>query len=656
MKRYPYLSGPTAFSVRKAVRTGPVTTKTKVGSKVRMRSVSSVVKRPDTSDLIMKSVPAGAGSITPSRDTEETVERSMILRRNVRKSYFKAKARDLYDDSTAINTKLSRLESDMDGKLNTWVSQLNGAKEELQELVDDLRGLHTKPNEVLSWIIDFAGSLGASSVGNARTQTKVAVQEATYTLDMVTQKISAIENYRNDLARRMKRDQLRSWKSGSNQVDMIENVSRSFGIDQRDMLQGWWDQAYLDDMFALGDNKPWQPTCDLYQHLIRPRSFDNIRLWMDGPPDESAPVSSPFGISFAFGGYGDTTAGGTVSGDKYVYYRQPRPGQAGHDAMAYSRGNQAVPRVDPWGRSLLQNGCIPGEACPIGAFEVPSPRTRAIIAYQNYGLQLVTTSDVSLMVTEVNALLDDARSAVVRSYEAYRDLDTAIDAAGLTYVKPKIRVALEATGGPSALNGTLFAVGWGLAGPAGAIAGWVIGWFALNALVSEVYDGLTSDVGEAKRRAQHLKGSPIASAKARAEAAFRWWDDNTPYSWRIARAAQMVEIRDDCEVWMDKWNAMEPICRQIYPVRSASEWIRLGVPQPCTERVPEFELPGGWTPGDADLDPAPDEPLEVLTPYGALNQSPKPFLGISGKGWMFILGVSVALIVFEDKVMYRGRS
>lgn len=652
MKRYPYLSGPTAFSVKKAVRTGPITTKMKVGSKVRMRSVSSAVKRPDASDLSMEAVAVGAGSLTFRPDTEETVEGNMVLRRTARKPYFKAKARDLYADSTAINAKLSRLDSDMSGKLNEWVSQLNGAKAELQELVDDLQGLHTQPNEVLSWIIDFAGSLGASSVSSARTQAKAAVQEATDTLDAVTGKINEIERYRNDLALRMKRDQLRSWKSGTNQVNMIENVSRSFGIDQRDMLQGWWDQAYLDDRFALGDNKPWQPTCDLYQHLIRPRSFTSIARWMDGPPDASAPVAPAFG----FGAYGDMTAGGTVSGDKYVYYRQPRPGQAGHDAMAYTRGNQPVPRADPWGRSLLQNGCIPGEACPIGAFEVPSPRTRSIIGIQNYGHQLVTTSDVNRMVSEVNGLLDDARSAVRRSYEAYRDLDTTLDAVGVTYVKPKIKVALEATGGPAALNSTLFAAGWSLGGPIGLLIGGAIGYLALDMLAGQIYSGLTSDVGEAKVRAEYLKGSPITSAKARAEAAFRWWDDNTPYSWRVARAAQMMEIRDDCEVWMDKWNAMEPICRQIYPVRSASEWIRLGVPQPCMERVPEFELPGDWTPGDEDLDPAPDEPLEVLTPYGALNQSPKPFLGISGKGWLFILGVSVALIVFEDKVMYRGRS
>ena len=650
MKRYGYLSGPYGFKAAKAVRKGPIASAPKaVGAKRGVRyvgpSVIGVRSKSGGADGEMYLAKEAALADLTSKirfDTEETVERNMQMRRGLKKTYFKAKARTLFNLSEDINTQLASIQTGMASNLSDWIIQLDSAEALLEALVDELEDLHKGPNAVFNWIISFAGSLGASSIGSAREDSRRAVDEATEALEDVRAKIRAIKQYKNKLTWRQQLTQLRAWKGGTDLIGMIDNVSRSFGIDQRDMLQGWWDQEYLDDRFAIGDKRPWQPVCDLYQSLIVPRSWESIFRWMDGPPDHSAPVGMPSGFS----GYGETTAGGTVSGDKYVYFRQPRPGEVGHRNVI----STATPRADPWGKSLLQDGCVPGEPCPVGAFTVPSSRTRSLIGIQEYGLELVTSGDIRALLDSVDDQLDRATTAIQDVKDSYSALDSLVDTLGYA-IRPQIQAALEATGGPTALDGALFAAGWTVGGPIGGLLGWLAGELVIAAAVNELYDLLTDDVGVAKAKARLISGAPMIMAKTRAENAFWHWDDNTTASWRLTQANKMHAVREDLLDWMDKWDAMEPVCRQIYPVRSASEWIRLGVPQPCMERAPEFEMPGGWTPpADEDLDPMPDEPLEVLTPYGAVApENTKTYAGLTLKTWMFIGGIATALIFLERR-------
>ena len=223
-------------------------------------------------------------------DTEETAERNMRRRRNSKKPYFRAKARTLLAQSRDINTQLGTIQSAMEPKVSSWLSELVEAEEKLQDLVKKLNDLSRGPNAVFSWIMDFAGSLGASSVNSAQTEARTAVERAKSAVFRVQRKIADLTEYKNDLSNRQWTGQLVMWSEGRDLTGMIENVSRSFGIDQRDMLQGWWDAEYLADSLAIRDLKPWQPVCDLYQSRITPVSWATIGKWREGRPD--SPIGS----------------------------------------------------------------------------------------------------------------------------------------------------------------------------------------------------------------------------------------------------------------------------------------------------------------------------------------------------------------------------
>ena len=127
---------------------------------------------------------------------------------------------------------------------------------------------------------------------------------------------------------------------------------------------------------------------------------------------------------------------------------------------------------------------------------------------------------------------------------------------------------------------------------------------------------------------------------------------NTSGSWRGTQRSKMLAVRDDLYDWMDKWNAMEPVCRQIYPQpevrQNGVDWV---FPIPAWRRAPEFELPGGWTPPEGGLpEDVEPEDVEVLTPYGAVApENTKTYAGLTLKTWMFIGGIAAGLIYLEKR-------
>lgn len=583
-------------------------------------------------------------------ETEGTVESNLRVRRNLKKPYFQAKAQDLFDRSEAINVQLSPIEAAMTPSLNSWIVELNGAKAEVKSLLDRLERAVKAPNVVFDWIIDFAGSL-TGHVANARRDADEAIANLKMSLESLEVKIKNVTAYRNDLASRQRLSQLRGWKAGDDLTGMIENVARSFDIDQRDMLQGWWDEAYLSDWKAIGDRKPWQPVCDLYQSLVTPRSWADIERWRKGSAVGDHGSASDTGLA-DFGAYGTVTPTGTVGTEggtpEYVYFRQPRPGQAGYRNL----GLHKYSRTDPWGKSLLQEGCVPGEACPVGAWTSPITRTYGLRGVQTTGLTLTTGVGLRAMMTDVELRMEEIQSEAATAKTKYQALWYTVKYVAGAAIVPQIEAALAVTGATAALTSALTAVG-AVGGPLGSIIGALTGWLAAKIGASQIYSALISDLKDVKGKIKAVKDD-VPDVKSSVIDAFEWWETHTTASWRFARAAEMRAVKSDLQDWIDQYDAMLPTCRYIYPSRNAAQWIRLGVPQPCPYRAPDFEDPGDWEPpegGDPrDVEADKDEPMEVLLgSYGSIGTvEPKRFLGLTTKSWLIIGGLAVAWKLVEN--------
>ncbi len=522
-------------------------------------------------------------------ETEGNVERLMRNRRADAHPYLQDKAQDLLARSNTINGELSTLQSQMLPTLNSWKAELQGRKSELNSFQTQLRRVGSGTTmTVLDWILTFGGTLKTSITGT-KSEATAAINEVEAAISTVTRRISALEGYIEDLSKRQKTAQLSQWASGSNLDNMAEEVARSFGIDQRDMLQGWWDQKYLDDWKAVGGLKPWQPVCDLYESLITPRSWADIERWRATHGSRGPRTAGS--ILPGYGAYGTMTATGTEGGGaNYVYFRQPRPGQSGYRSL----GLHANQRTDPWGKSLLENGCVPGQACPVLPFTSPITRTLGLIAIQTYGMKLMQSSKITDEITAIDSALNTARTKLDRAKKKFKVLKGAVQGAG-SLVKPKIKLGLESTGGPSALRAGLATGGATVGGPIGAVVGWLAGEVAIGVAVGEIWDRLTSGVSTDKARMDRAKDdfSPI---RTRTRASARWWKNNTSSSWRSNRNADMASIQVKLIRWKVIYNGMKPTIRSIYPSRTKFQWRNLGVDDPCMERAPDFEDPGDWRP------------------------------------------------------------
>jgi len=117
--------------------------------------------------------------------------------------------------------------------------------------------------------------------------------------------------------------------------------------------------------------------------------------------------------------------------------------------------------------------------------------------------------------------------------------------------------------------------------------------------------------------------------------------------------------------WRTSYNQMEPVLREVYPERSKYQWRRLGVASSCDQRMPDFEMPGGWTPpevGPGAVGPTGsgggeegeiitgDLPaLTTATPFGSIQQpAPNRFGPLTYKQWLMV-GAGVAVFYYYKR-------
>jgi hypothetical protein len=321
---------------------------------------------------------------------------------------------------------------------------------------------------------------------------------------------------------------------------------------------------------------------------------------------------------------------------------QPKEGQPGHKTYATAYR-------EAWGIKHLEDGCLASGVCPVGSWTSPISQTERLIRIQNVGISLVTSADINRLRAEVDLALSNVQTSLGRAKTRFSDLANAVAAAG-TYIKGQIRAILESTGGPTALRSAGLSVG-ALLGPIGAAVGLLLSEAAISAAVSTLWTKVSEGPTKSKNKAGRIK-TGFMVVKPTIRNAFRWWKTNTTSSWRSARKAQLIAAKGSLEGWVGEYDAMEPRIQLIYPRRSAAEWIRLGVDASCTERGPDFELPGGWKPIGGHLDPKggatgteDDEfgwdsgAAKVETEYGSLvydrGRKPKPSL----RTWLILGGL-----------------
>ncbi len=345
-----------------------------------------------------------------------------------------------------------------------------------------------------------------------------------------------------------------------------------------------------------------------------------------------------------------TPAGWGGTSSTYVWFLQPREGASGH--YSYAPGIKKI-----WGISPLAEGCLAGEPCPIAPWESPIGRAKELRMIQNYGLSLVTTSSVNALINEVEDAMETISSKLNVARTKFVRLKNVIDTSEL-YFKGKIRAILESTGGPRALSAGISTLGLTIGGPVGFLIGLVLGEALIAQAISQIWSKLTNGPATSIEKTDIAKVYFRDSVKDQVPDAFKRWQLSpsagglVSSSWRSARRTQLTAVRNKLVDWIAIYDSMEPESRYIYPYRNAAQWKRLGVPDPCTAVAPDLPDPGGWTPPDGGLpeDHDFDEPLETLTPYGALAPNgSKTYGGLSGKTWLFIAGVAAGLIYLEKR-------
>tara|TARA_R110002060_G_scaffold41442_2_gene52969 strand:- start:144 stop:2075 length:1932 start_codon:yes stop_codon:yes gene_type:complete len=523
--------------------------------------------------IVSKSLIAGLG------DSEGNVEARMMARRSDSYPYFQDKAQDLRTRSIEIDAQLEDIEAAMAPSVSTWLSQLAAARTKIVAIQNRVEGLGKDGYTVLNWILSFGGALPTDvlSPKNEIDSALVTVQTA---LRDVEAQITLIGAYGGRLAWRQHMGDLNQWAGGTNLKGMAENVCRSLGTTQREMLQGWWSMSPSGrhtgpstigqeryNWLATGGIKPWQPVCDLYKHSVDPKSWAAIEHERE-----------------MAGGYG-TTIGTTGGGS--VYFRHPKPGQAGYTGFTGAA-------KDVWGVSKLEEGCLYNGTCPTAPWLSPVTRTKALIAQQQLGLTLVTSTQINEIIRQINSKLDQAQSKLDRADVKFGRLITVLDSPVVASpIKKTIKTILRSAGSTAAIAG----LGAMAGGPIGALAGWFVGEISLSAAVGEIWDRLTAGPRDDRVQTQLTKNQLILQAGPSTRTAFQWWKSNTSLSWRNARKSELQTAKSDLDSWLSEYNGMMSKCRTVYPPRTGSEWQRLGVAEKCSDyRTPEFEMPSGWTP------------------------------------------------------------
>ena len=424
----------------------------------------------------------------------------MAIRRSRTYPYFQGKAEDLYARSVSINDDLDDIQIAMAPQLSAWAAQLNAAHSELLEFRDLLLELEDGQGlEVLNWIVEFAGSLGV--ITTKKRNVEAALADTRATVEALSGKIAFVNNYLNDLAKRQDLSQLSVWRTGTDLLLMTENVAKSFGTTQREMLQGWWQMPTLLDggqyipnevaearyEYLRSEVKPWQPVCDLYQHRVDPRSWAEVER-------------RRLGWDPSYAGYGTvtTTIPGTGEGGRsgLVYFRQPKEGQPGYRRISGAD-------KDIWGVTRLEEGCLASGVCPVAPWTSPMPRTRKLIYVQDRGLTLVTPFQIGRLMRSVASSIAGTSSHISATHTALGVLSTAVMGAGV-WVKGQIRAILESTGGPTALRATGMAIGT-LGGPVGWFIGWVVTESVITAAIAQLWTKVSEGPSISKEKAETAK-------------------------------------------------------------------------------------------------------------------------------------------------------
>lgn len=528
---------------------------------------------PSASGLIRKTAPDWLF------DTEANVSLRMAARRSRTYPYFQGKAEQLYVKSLTINEDLADVQIAMGPTVSLWSAELSEAYEQLtmfEGLVEELN--EGKGLEVLNWILEFAppGGIG-HAIASAKTDVEDALEGTRDAVQALGDRIRFVQGYLSDLSRRQELSQLSAWRVGTDLLGMTENVARSFGTTQREMLQGWWSEPGIYDWLESGDTKPWQPVCDLWQHNIDPKSWRTIE-------------SERLGWHPGYAGYGTTKVTGTASGDGSAYFMQPKEGQPG-----YKRYSTA--EADIWTLRHLEDGCLASGVCPVAPWTSPITRTKSLIHIQSAGLTLVTPSQLSTLLRSVDSSLNTARRRIKTSRTKLTVLAGLVAAAG-TFIKGQIRTILESTGGPAALRAAGMSAG-ALLGPIGIAVGFVLTESAIAIAIGKLWTKVSEGPGITAGKALIAKDI-LSAIRPDIRAAFNWWKNNTTSSWRSARKAQLTAVKGRLEDWKSNYDLMEAKTEYVYPSRSAAKWISLGVDASCSARGPDFELPGGWEPPEID--------------------------------------------------------
>jgi hypothetical protein len=561
--------------------------------------VLRMVSRGGTSTGLSRTRSTAAPSATPRAFAAGNPELEQI--RNIAhvSPQFKALCTPLQEGAADINAKSSAVASRMGGALQSWLNQLNGAKAELDSVITTLSSIEDSKSVVM-WIFDFGGNL--SSADTPRERAVKANADVKTALRKVTSEISTVQGIADRLGSSVPVSQLNNWCSGPMKT-MIEGVCPTFGVSNREMLRGWWDDKY-DSYLSSGSIKPWQTVCDLYQHRLDPRT---------------SPVS-----------YGTTMASGTWVDSAHVLMRQPREGDP-----RYTRFSSAD-RI-AWGISQLEDGCLSDEDCPVESGSSPASAVRQMKRDAIYIKRLLRTSNFNDILAEVDAAISTATTKVRRLERKLAKMRTVLERDDVERpVKAAIRAIIQGPIRAVALAALSIIPGFGW------IVGGILGEALVGQAVRESYERLVDEAMTDEGTANTVRRIDLPNAAATAKIRFAWWSSTSNGLNKRSALREARALTAATKSWLSTWEQMRGLCRIPYPTRTAAQWEAIGVPRRCRvapksfDRVVDiFEIdvpttfgPRGGGGGTGDDRGGPSLPgggaPEALTPYGSYGSLVAP--------------------------------